>query len=110
MTSPDETRNSKKIYILVLAYNGSLTSSLASPNLAKPLNTFEEIAKECSSLNILLNNNSFQMEFMRTSGNKNLQTIYERSKNTGQSDSNHFEVRRENKLKKFRHCMKKAIF
>jgi hypothetical protein len=83
MKSRAKTKKCKNIYILVLAYNGSLTSSLASPNLAKPLNTFEEIAKECSSLNILLNNNSFQMEFMKNSGNKNLQTIYERSKNTG---------------------------
>ena len=70
-------------YIHVSAYNGSLTSSLASPTLSKPLNTFDEIAKESSSLNILLRNDSFQTEFMRTSGNKNLQTIYERSERRG---------------------------
>ena len=68
---------------LVSAYNGSLTSSLASPTLSKPLNTFEEIAKESSSLNILLRNDSFQTEFMRTSSSKYLRMIYERSEKTG---------------------------
>ena len=69
--------------MLFSAYNGSLTSSLAKPELSKPLNTFEELAKDVSTLNILLRNDSFQAQFMRTGENKNLYTLYKRSEATG---------------------------
>jgi hypothetical protein len=56
---------------------------LATPALAKPLTTFEDLAKVSSSLNVQLRNNSFQSEYMKTAGNKNLRTLFERSSRTG---------------------------
>ena len=66
-----------------IAYNGNLTSSLARPILSKPVDTFEELAKEKETLNILLRNDSFQVEYMKTGTNKNLRKIYDRSVATG---------------------------
>ena len=73
----------QKTIIMLLAYNGSLTSSLAKPALSKPLNTFEDIVREYSKINILLRNDSFTTQFMRTSSIKNLRLIYEKSEMTG---------------------------
>jgi hypothetical protein len=70
-------------FISLIAYNGNLTSSLASPILSKPVDTFEEIVKEEKSLNILLRNDSFQVEYMQRGISKNLRKIYERSVETG---------------------------
>ncbi len=46
------------------AYNGSLISSLTSPTLSKPLETFEDIFKKSSHLEILTQKNTAAQQFM----------------------------------------------
>ena len=57
------------------AYNGSLISSLTSPSLSKPLDTFEEILKESSHLDIITQKNTAAEQFMTAGSNKLLKKL-----------------------------------
>ncbi len=65
-----------------IAFNGSLISSLTSPTLSKPLETFEEILKKSSELDILTQPNSAAQQYMSFGLNKDLKKLQDISDKT----------------------------
>ena len=66
----------------VSAFNGSLISSLTSPTLSKPLETFEEIFKKSSHLEIMTQKNTATEQFMASGLNKILKKLLDVSEKT----------------------------
>ncbi len=64
------------------AYNGSLISSLTNPTLAKPLESFEEILKKSSDLEIITQKNTAAQQFMSSGLNKILKKLLDASEKT----------------------------
>ena len=75
----------KNIYFT--AFNGSLISSLTSPTLSKPLETFEEILKESSKLAIITQPNSAAEQYMSSGSNKVLKKLQDLSEKTHWNNS-----------------------
>ena len=59
------------------AYIGSLISSLTSPNLSKPLETFKELLEHSAGIDIITMKNTAGQQFMSTTSNKILRKIQE---------------------------------
>ena len=57
------------------AYNGSLISSLTSPTLAKPLETFKDILAHSGSLGIITEKTTAAEQFMSSPINKALNRV-----------------------------------
>ncbi len=64
-----------------------MISSLTSPTLSKPLETFEEILKKSSKLDIITQPNSAAQQYMSSGSNKVLKKLQDVSDNTHMNKS-----------------------
>ena len=70
----------------VSAFNGSLISSLTSPTLAAPLDTFKELHSHSDNIDILTYSGTSVEDYMRTTSNRYLRMLQELSKARGQDN------------------------
>lgn len=70
----------------VAAFNGSLISSLTSPTLAAPLDTFKELLSHSDNIDILTSAGTSAEYYMRTTSNIYLRKLHEVSTTRGQDN------------------------